>query len=117
MCSSLGPELEHIQHVDPELYNVFVNQPNAASQLKATPTEEDLRPLSTTVLMKLATKNGLANPNAPPDRPHQKIICRSIPEPLTGYHDSQTTLIILQIIVALGILGCIAEAISLLSDW
>ncbi|KAF2105206.1 hypothetical protein BDV96DRAFT_655852 [Lophiotrema nucula] len=117
ICSNLGSELEYIQHADPELYSVFVNRPKRDSQAKVTPTEEDLRPLSTAVLMKLATKNGLEPPSAPTERPHQNIFCHSVPEAVSSYHDSQATLIVLQIIVALGILGCIAEGISLLSDW
>lgn len=121
ICNNLGPELEYFNHAEPELYEAYINQQNAGNQASATPTKDAAQSPTTVVLMKLGIKNGLSFKGSslprPTERPSQRIVCHSEPEVSSVYHDSQITLYILQIIIALAVLGCIAEGITSVTDW
>ncbi|KAF2192326.1 hypothetical protein K469DRAFT_716848, partial [Zopfia rhizophila CBS 207.26] len=121
VCAQLGPELEYFQLAEPDVYQTYF-QHIIDERPTATPTEDELKPLTTTVLMELAAKNRLdhsdiALPSAPTERPRERIICRSESEAFTEYHDSRTTLFSLGVIVVMAVLACIAECINLLMSW
>ncbi|KAF2477337.1 uncharacterized protein BDR25DRAFT_300297 [Lindgomyces ingoldianus] len=123
-CAHMGPEIEYFRISEPEIYQTYY-QHIVHEQSTATPTEDDLRPLTTTVLMELARKDLFEHqlhldtplPSAPTERPRERIICRSEPEPISEYHDSELTLFALGVIVVLAILACVAECINLLMGW
>jgi hypothetical protein len=50
-------------------------------------------------------------------RPNSRIVCHAESDPFTAYQGSFTTLWILQIIVAVAILACIAEGVHLCVRW
>ncbi|ORY05283.1 hypothetical protein BCR34DRAFT_47168 [Clohesyomyces aquaticus] len=120
-CANMGPEIEYFRHSEPDIYESYFKH-IVNEELTATPTEDDLQPLSTTVLMELADKSGFdqdgaALPSAPTERPRQRIICRSEPEFISEYHDSEITLFALTVIVVLAILACVAECINCFISW
>ncbi|KAF2738358.1 hypothetical protein EJ04DRAFT_50770 [Polyplosphaeria fusca] len=115
ICTNLGPQLEHFRFADPELYRAVMDAHSEPASI--TPTEHDLRPLPTDVLSKLAERDAMYG-EAVGGAPAQRIVCQSVPEGVEGaYSASQSTLLLLQIIVAVAILGCVAEGISALTNW
>ncbi|KAF2270838.1 hypothetical protein CC78DRAFT_573195 [Lojkania enalia] len=124
VCSKLGSELENLRRMEPELYQAYIKKQLVEHQPNSTPTEDDMRAQTTGVMMKLAA-NGLGSSvekvvRAPTGRTgerRERIICHSEPEVYPAYDDSQMTLLVLQVIVALTILACIAEGITHLTDW
>ncbi|KAL5118377.1 hypothetical protein ACEQ8H_003726 [Pleosporales sp. CAS-2024a] len=124
MCASLGPELEHF---DPDLLYL--------AHLSRT-EEEDAPPSSsantndhhhhqqqrvfispTTETEKNARRTRRKNMGStteprPTSRPRQRI-----PDPFTPYHGSFVTLWVLQIIVAMAIMACVAEGVHLSLRW
>ncbi|KAF2031236.1 hypothetical protein EK21DRAFT_63586 [Setomelanomma holmii] len=118
ICSNLGPELENFQHTKPDLYESYLSQTEGHSE-----SNDQQRPLTTTVLVNFAAGNKLHERSQPDEeprpttRPHQRIVCRSEPEPFTAYHGSFVTLWALQIIIAIAILACIAEGVHLSVRW
>ncbi|KAF2000762.1 hypothetical protein P154DRAFT_522353 [Amniculicola lignicola CBS 123094] len=119
ICANFGPELEYFRYADPELYQKIIGP-----STEKPSTVGDPRPLTTEVLMRLSGKSSLdfrdqdgALPSAPTGRPSQKILCHSEAETFSAYQDSRVTLYALQVVVAMVILACIAECVSLLTDW
>lgn len=120
ICATLGPHLENFRHSQPDQYHTYLR--NAAVEQATPTTDDDLEPLSTTVLLRLAAQNGFENlgvvlPSAPTERPREIIVCHPEPETFSAYKDSRTTLFALNVIVAMVVLACIAEVIILASDW
>ncbi|PSN70157.1 hypothetical protein BS50DRAFT_632078 [Corynespora cassiicola Philippines] len=113
ICSGLGPELEHFRHAEPDLYASYIHQAKASD---STPTDEE-QPLTTTVLLQLAAKNGFQNLGVVLPSTESRIVCRSAPEPFSAYQDSRMTLLALQVIVAIAVLACLAECVTLVADW
>jgi hypothetical protein len=114
ICSNLGPELEHFQHTEPDLYDSYVSRTGDNGQQ---------RPLTTNVLLKFAKGNDMRKREGnrreprPTARPHQRIVCRSEADPFTAYQDSYITLWALQIIMTVAILACLAEGVHLSVQW
>ncbi|KAJ8109142.1 hypothetical protein OPT61_g7677 [Boeremia exigua] len=105
-CAVLGPELEKFRHTNPELYDSYLRD-NIASN---TPYPSDnAKPLPTEVLMNQDPR--------PTSRPSERIVCYSEPETFSAYNGSCLTLWALQIIVAVTILACVAEAVHLSMQW
>lgn len=119
ICSTLGPELETFRARHPDQYSSFISESSLSTALPEDPTATDEeKPLSTTVLLQLAAKNGFQNlgvvlPSAPTDRPQERIVCRTEFESDAAYQDSVVTLLALQIIVGFAMLACVAEGIML----
>lgn len=104
-CATLGPELENFRHAKPDLYDSYVRDKIAA----LAPHASHEMPLPTEVLM-----NELPRSTS---RVTEHIVCYSEPEAFSAYSDSCLTLWALQIIVAMAILACVAEAINLGMRW
>ncbi|KAH7126713.1 hypothetical protein B0J11DRAFT_579150 [Dendryphion nanum] len=121
-CANLGPELEYFKHTDPNLYHSYFT-PSASTPSVST-SNDALKPLSTTVLMGLANRNGfflrsgaLSDAPRPTERPTERIICRSEPEAFSAFSTSQTTLLILHVIVVLVVVACLCEFACLIANW
>jgi hypothetical protein len=90
---------------------------------RGTPTEADLKPLPTSVLLEMARSHGVidntdaALPSAPTSLVHERIICRTAVDEEEEYHDSVTTLFVLGVIIVMAILACVAECLTLLTNW
>lgn len=117
ICSSLGPELENFQLTKPELYESYL--PKTEGWTNDIDTQ---RPLTTKVLVNFAAGHAFRIDDnekvpGPTIRPHQRIVCRSEPDPFTEYQGSFVTLWILQVIIAVAILACIAEGLHLSMRW
>jgi hypothetical protein len=121
-CASLGPQLEHLRHAAPEVYAQYFP---AEKGLVPTPSlRSEEKPIATSVLLALAARNEysasdiLQNPSvSPPLSTKQTIICRSPPSPATELRFSKVTLWGLQCLVAMAVLGCISECISVVGQW
>lgn len=114
LCSNLGPELENFQHTQPDLYASYIRHSTPASGT------EQQRPLSTTVLLEVAVRKGNhdhQNEPRPTSRPHESILCQSVPDPLSAYQSSFANLWALQIIIAVAILACVAEGVHIGMRW
>ncbi|KAF2196606.1 hypothetical protein GQ43DRAFT_476174 [Delitschia confertaspora ATCC 74209] len=131
-CSSLGPEVEKWESIDPDLYRSFFDvdeKPISLPKASATGTSDE-RPLSTTVLMAMGKvvgskgagnsknnivgehNNGKLLPSAPTQRP--KIICRTVVDEVNDDSNSSTTLFVIGIIIIMAILALMAEGLNLL---
>jgi hypothetical protein len=112
ICSTLGPELEHFQHTEPDLYKSYLSS-----------NSDQQRPFSTNLLLNFAKGNEVRRREEnkreprPTSRPHQRIVCRSEADPFTAYQGSFITLWVLQIIVTVAILACVAEGVHLSLRW
>jgi hypothetical protein len=119
ICTNLGPQLENFRHAQPELYQSYIKQA-AVERPQAKPVDDDLEPLTRTVLLKAAQDGlgslGVVLPSAPTERPQEIIICEPEPETFSAYKDSKTTLFALHVIVAMVILACIVEGLILIAD-
>ncbi|KAF2691587.1 hypothetical protein K458DRAFT_2901 [Lentithecium fluviatile CBS 122367] len=122
ICSMLGPELENLRAEKPDLYTEFISHALTTTIAEdATSTDEE-RPLSTTVLLQLAARKGFASlgvvlPSAPAEKSRERIVCRTEIESSPTYQDSLITLFVLQVIVGLAVLACVAEGITLALRW
>ncbi|KAH4208134.1 hypothetical protein HBI25_009890 [Parastagonospora nodorum] len=112
ICSNLGPELENFQHSEPDLYAAYLSRTEGPSS-----TNDHQR-----VFLSPARENGLlarkeSSEPRPSSRPRQRIVCRSEPDPATEYQPSFVTLWVLQVIVVISIMACVAEGIHLSLRW
>lgn len=120
VCSRLGPELEHWRLVDSDGFKTYFEGMIDENPLP-TPTDDEMQPLTTTVLMELASKN-VFNVNSPPhsaptERPRERIICRSEPEKADEYHASFCSLFAVGVIIVMIVLACVAECVDVLITW
>jgi hypothetical protein len=114
ICASLGPELERIQHTKPELYDSYIKSRPAT-------IEDEQRPLPTSVLMDFSNRKGS---NEESDKEpqstsqlQQRTVCSSEPELLSNFQSSVVNLWVLQILVAILILVCVAEGVHFGKRW
>lgn len=110
ICSNLGPELENFSHNEPDFYASYLARTEGPSSLSDV-SSWDQRPLSKSVLV-----NWSKEPR-PTSRPNSRIVCRAERDAFSAYQGSFTTLWILQMIVAVAILACIAEGVHLCVRW
>ncbi|KAJ4362226.1 hypothetical protein N0V95_001470 [Ascochyta clinopodiicola] len=103
-CGNLGPELESFRHAKPDLYESYVRD-----KISTTHDDDEETPLPTQVLM-----NSVPRPTS---HANERIVCYAEPEAFSAYSDSCLTLWALQIIVAITILACVAEAVHLGMRW
>jgi hypothetical protein len=118
VCTTLGPELEDFRATKPEQYTHFISQALTATPSEDATSTDGEKPLPTTVLLQLAVRNGLGNlgvvvPRASATRSGQAIVCRTEIHSSSKYQDSLITLVVVQVIVGLAILACVAECITL----
>jgi len=107
ICSSLATQLEHFQHTEPELYDVYMRQAK--------------KPVPTDVLMagatRTETKDAVASSSSLPlpSPPQQgKLRCYAAPKPSgSDFQSSFLSLWALQIVIVVSILACVAEGIHL----
>ncbi|KAH7402729.1 hypothetical protein BKA66DRAFT_7528 [Pyrenochaeta sp. MPI-SDFR-AT-0127] len=117
ICSNLGPELENFEHAHFDLYSSYLGHPSSASASNAK------RPTSKSVLLQVPVRQGSQgnhdqeNEPRPTARPHERIVCRSEPDPFSAYQSSFVNLWALQIIIAVAILACVAEGVHLGMRW
>jgi hypothetical protein len=122
-CASLGPQLEHLRHAAPEVYAQYF--PTKKDLVPTPSLRSEEKPIPTSVLLALAARNGYSAPDILPrsDNPsvspptEQTIICRSSPAPASELRFSKVTLWGLQCLVAMAVLGCISECISVVGQW
>ncbi|KAJ4286039.1 hypothetical protein N0V90_013386 [Kalmusia sp. IMI 367209] len=125
LCAALGSSLENLRHTDPALYESYVSSAPSQRLYTSTGTSEQ-KPISTTVLLRLAAHNkfqnlGVVLPSAPEER-KDRIECR-VEERQEGeerwgaYQVSWITLIVLQITVAVVVVACVAEGVMLGVQW
>ncbi|CAI6335757.1 unnamed protein product [Periconia digitata] len=142
VCRDLGPELENFRFTNPKAYADFIahssstevwvdpstpppssSQPESSTTESSSPTEEQV-PLSTTVLLQLASRKGLTGLGVVDSSKQQflqsapRIRCTTEEvEDFKAYQDSVYTLLALQIIVAFTVLACIVEGFVLIARW
>lgn len=132
-CAPLGHQLENWRTTNPSIYQTFLGtvveaKPNEPRS--GTPTETDLKPLATSVLLEMARSGrqdgggdatDTALPSAPTSLVRERIICRTVvvedQELEAEYHDSVTTLFVLGVIVVMAVLACVAELLTILMNW
>ncbi|KAF1841581.1 uncharacterized protein K460DRAFT_369591 [Cucurbitaria berberidis CBS 394.84] len=117
ICYNLGAELEDFQDTKPELYESYIGQSRSSKN-------DDHLPIATTITLDLPARNGIQKnlhrrdyEPRPTSRPHQRIICRSEPEPFSTYQSTFVNLWALQLIIAVAILACVAEGVHLGMRW
>jgi hypothetical protein len=110
-CSSLGPELEIIQHTKPDLYEMYLRR------TEGLPSNNDQQQpfQSTKVSVNLAARNELGSGISEKGPRKHRIVCHAEKDPYTEYQG--VTLLLLQIIVAIAIIACIAEGLHLSLSW
>ncbi|EUC38800.1 hypothetical protein COCCADRAFT_527 [Bipolaris zeicola 26-R-13] len=114
ICSSLASQLSQFQHTNPDLYALYLQRPPTRSIDDSAPET----PIPTSVLLS-ATASDASSTSAN----GLKIICyedASTPDtqtPLRDIQSSPLTLLILQLIVVLSIVACIAEALHMLKNF
>ena len=123
VCAPLGQELEHWRTTDPEIYQTFLDS-IIRQYPPGTPTDDDLKPLPTSVLLEMAKTYGMGLGNGgrgevSVDAPgqasfHEMIICRTAAAEENEYEDSTTTLFVLCVIVVMAVLACATECLVLL---
>ncbi|KAF2659256.1 hypothetical protein K491DRAFT_689377 [Lophiostoma macrostomum CBS 122681] len=117
-CASLGPQLESLKNSAPEVYAQYFPADVPTPSLN---TEE--KPVATSALLALAARNGYAAPEILPraqessSSTEQAIVCRSAPVLASELRFSKITLVGLQCLVAMAVLGCISECISVVGQW
>jgi hypothetical protein len=111
LCAHLGPQLEHFQRTEPDLYQSYVSKSS-----DSTPSGK-----SDSMLVNFPSGSELrredANEPRPTSRPHQRIVCHSESDPFTAYQSSFFTLWALQIVVGFAILACAVEGVHLCVKW
>jgi hypothetical protein len=112
VCAHLGPQLEHFQRTEPDLYESYVSksdsvQPGKSNVLVNFPSGNELR----------AKRREDAGEPRPTSRPHQRIVCHSESEPFTAYQDTFFTLWVLQVVVGIAVLACAVEGVNLCLRW
>jgi hypothetical protein len=113
ICSNLGPELENFQHTEPDLYAAYLSRTERPSS-----TNDNQRVFPSSAGEAELRKRGESGSEPrPTTRPRQRIVCHSELDPFTAYQTSFVTLWILQIIVAIAIMACVAEGIHLSLRW
>jgi hypothetical protein len=124
ICSPLGPELEDLRAVKPDEYAALISHRHTTTttSANATSTKEE-RPASTTILLQIAARSklgtlGVVLPSAPATvRTGQMIVCKTEIRSFSKYQDSLITLFVVQVIVGLAVLACIAECVTLALRW
>lgn len=124
ICAALGPSLENLRHTNPALYESYISKTDERTLSDATAEQ---KPISTTVLLRVAAHHGFQNlgvvlPGVHPDEePRERIVCRTEDtddtEAWTAYQVSWVTLVVLQVVVALVIVACVAEGVMIGLRW
>lgn len=141
LCTALGPSLSNLRVSNPALYESYVSKSRTEEQREESKTDEEIvaaatqaqRPVSTTVLLRLAAQQGFQNlgvvfpavggqkeqqqrENQPPA---ERIECRTEigDEAWSGYQVSWVTLVVLQVVVALVVVACVAEGVMFGLRW
>ncbi|KAF9735042.1 hypothetical protein PMIN06_000815 [Paraphaeosphaeria minitans] len=124
LCLALGPSLENLRTANPALYASYISKTDA-QQLAAATTAHT--PLSTTILLRLAAQQGFQNlgvvlPGAPPQDGGERIACRAETETggeeaWSAYQVSWVTLVVLQVVVILVVVACVAEGVMFGMRW
>lgn len=117
-CSNLGPELESFQHSKPDLYQMYLGRTEGPAS-----NNDHQQPFKTIkVSVNFAARKDSRGSISKSEwqsttRSHQRIVCHAESDLTKGYQGSFVTLWALQIIVAIGIIACIAEGLCLSLSW
>ncbi|KAK7177445.1 hypothetical protein PSPO01_16507 [Paraphaeosphaeria sporulosa] len=127
LCVALGPSLENLRLPNPALYESYVSETDRQETDAATSAQ---KPLSTTVLLRLAAQQGFQNPGAvlpgapARERAQERIECRTEMgeggeggEAWSASLVSWVTLVVLQLVVALMVVACVAEGVMFGMRW
>jgi hypothetical protein len=120
LCVALGPSLENLRLANPALYDSYISRTDK-QQLDVATTAQ--KPLATTV--RLAAQQGFQNlgvvlPGAPPRERTDRIECKAdvgSEETWSAYQVSWVTLVVLQVVVALVVVACMAEGVMFGMRW
>ncbi|KAK7178190.1 hypothetical protein PSPO01_15756 [Paraphaeosphaeria sporulosa] len=120
LCVVLGPPLENLRLSNPALYESYISKMDRQEADAATSAQ---KPLSTTVLLRLAAQQGFQHlgvvlPGAPArERAQARIECRTEMGEGAEYQVSWVTLVVLQLVVALVVVACVAEGVIFGLRW
>jgi hypothetical protein len=122
ICTNLGPELESLRDAKPDQYADFISHALTTTISQDASSTAEQRPISTTILLQLSAQNSFANlgavlPSEPPAPSQQRIVCRTEVQGVPAYQNSLITLFVVQVIIGLAILACVAECVTLALRW
>lgn len=121
-CTGLGSELEALRDAEPGLYADFMSAQSVIVPSNHLDSPDEEGPEFTTVILSLAARNGFQNlgvvlPDADAERSQERIVCREELESFGAYEHNVITLLILQCIVGVAVIACIAEGVTVAYRW
>lgn len=122
LCVALGPAIENARTTNPALYESYISKTDR-QLLDAASTAQ--KPLSTTILLRLAAQQGFQSAGSVLPSPSardgaERIECRAETggeEAWSAYQVSWVTLVVLQVVVALVVVACVAEGVMFGMRW
>ncbi|EMD89906.1 hypothetical protein COCC4DRAFT_185369 [Bipolaris maydis ATCC 48331] len=120
ICTTLASQLSRFQHTNPDLYALYLQR----APTRSIDDSVAQNPIPTSVLLSATSSSSSSSPSDASSASANgfKIVCYedeptpNAPAPLRDMQSSPLTLLVLQLVVVLSIVACIAEGLHMLKN-